>query len=169
MIIYLGLGSNQGDRVGAIQQAIRLLTDHDEIRLLSASSLYETEPVDFKDQEWFVNAAVAIDTSLSPEELLAVCQEVERKLGRVRDGVPSKGPRTIDIDILFYGDLVMNEPDLVIPHPRIHQRAFMLVPLLEVNSRIVHPVLKRTVEQLHADLEAPEEVLLYGTRRTQTR
>jgi 2-amino-4-hydroxy-6-hydroxymethyldihydropteridine diphosphokinase len=166
MIIYLGLGSNLGDRVGAIQQAIRFIADHEDVRVLSTSSFYETEPVGFKDQEWFVNVAVAIDTSLSPEELLALCQSVEQKLGRVRDPKNQFGPRTIDIDILFYGDLVMNEPDLVIPHPRVHQRACMLVPLLEVNSRIVHPILKRNVEQLHDDLEEPEDVLLYGTRRS---
>lgn len=165
MIVYLALGSNLGDRVGAVQQALRFLADHEEIRVLSASSLYETEPVDNTDQEWFVNAAVAIDTTLPPEELLALCQDIEQSLGRVRDPNNPKGPRTIDIDILFYGDLVMNEPNLVIPHPRVHVRACMLVPLLEVNPRIVHPVFQKNVEQLHADLEAPEEVLLYGTRR----
>jgi 2-amino-4-hydroxy-6-hydroxymethyldihydropteridine diphosphokinase len=165
MIVYLGLGSNQGDRVGAIQQALRLLSDHEEIRLLSASSFYETEPVEFKDQEWFVNAAIAIDTTLPPEALLEFCQEVEKRLGRVRHARQPKGPRTIDIDILFYGNLVMNEPDLVIPHLQLHHRACVLVPMLEVNSRMMHPVLKRNIEQLHTDLEEPEEVLLYGTRR----
>lgn len=166
MIVYLGLGSNLGDRVGAIQQAIRFLADHEEVRILSASSFYETEPVGFKDQEWFVNAAVAIDTTLPPEELLTLCQSVEQALGRVRDPQNRYAPRTIDIDILFYGDLVMNEPDLVIPHPEVHRRACMLVPLLEVNSRIMHPVYQRSVEQLHSDLDDPEEVLLYGTRRS---
>lgn len=164
MIVYIGLGSNQGDRVGALQQALRLLQDNDQIRVLSASSFYETEPVGFKEQEWFVNAAVAIDTTLPPEELLTVCQEIERVLGRVRDPKNPNGPRTIDIDILFYDDLVLNEPDLILPHPRIHERACVLVPLLEVNSRMVHPIFKKTIEQLHTDLEEPEEVLLYGTR-----
>jgi 2-amino-4-hydroxy-6-hydroxymethyldihydropteridine diphosphokinase len=166
MIVYLGLGSNHGDRIGAIQQALRFLMDHEEIRVLSTSSFYETEPVDFKDQEWFVNAAVAIDTTLPPEELLSFCQNIETSLGRIREASQPKGPRTIDIDILFYADFVINEPELTIPHPRIHLRACMLVPLLEVNSRLVHPVLNRNVEQLHADLEDPEEVLLYGTRRS---
>lgn len=165
MIVYLGLGSNLDDRVGAVQQALRFLSDHEEIRVLSTSSFYETEPVGFRDQEWFVNAAVALDTSLAPEELLEVCQRIENVLGRLRDPKNPMGPRTIDIDILFYGDLVLNEPDLILPHPRLHQRACMLVPMLEVNSRMVHPTLKRTIEQLHEDLEAPEEVLLYGTRR----
>lgn len=168
MIVYLGLGSNQGDRLGAIQQAIRFLTDHPDIRLLSASSFYETEPVGFKDQDWFVNVAVAIDTSLSPEELLDVCQKTENALGRVRDPNQPKGPRTIDIDILFYDDVVLHTDELTLPHPRVHERACMLVPLLEVNSRVMHPVLKRSVEQLHSDLSEPEEVVLYGTRGIST-
>lgn len=166
MIVYLGLGSNLGDRIGIIQQAIRFLTDHEEIRLLSASSFYETEPVGLKDQNWFVNVAVAIDTTLSAEDLLAFCQSVEKSLGRTRDPKVPMGPRTLDIDILFYGDQIISEDKLIVPHPRVHERACMLVPLLEVNPRLTHPVLKRSVEQLHADLEEPEEVLLYGTRRT---
>lgn len=164
-IVYLGLGSNLGDRVGAIQQAMHFLTDHPEIRLLSASSFYETEPVGDPDQEWFVNVAVAIDTTLSPEELLALCQDVEKQLGRVRDRKRPQGPRAIDIDILFYEDQVISNHTLTIPHPRVHERAFALVPLLEVNPRLVHPVLNKTVEQLHDALPEPEEVLLYGTRR----
>lgn len=168
MIVYLGFGSNQGDRVGAIQQAFRFLQDNEAIRILSTSSFYETEPVDFREQEWFVNAAVAIDTSLSPQALLWLCQEIESALGRVRDPGNPKGPRTIDIDILFYEDRIIRESNLTIPHTRVHERACMLVPLLEVNSRLVHPVLKRTIEQLHSDLKEPEEVLLYGTRRIST-
>jgi 2-amino-4-hydroxy-6-hydroxymethyldihydropteridine diphosphokinase len=164
MIVYLGLGSNEGDRLGAIQQAIRMLTDRPAIRLLSASSFYETEPVGYKDQEWFVNVAVAIETSLPPEELLTVCQDVETTLGRIRNPDNQFGPRVIDIDILFYGDLIMKDPDLVLPHPRVHERACMLVPLLEVNSRLMHPVYNKSIEQLHDDLAEPEEVLLYGTR-----
>ncbi len=153
-----------GDRLGAIQQAIRFLTANQTVRVLSASSFYESEPVGQTDQEWFVNAAVAVETSLSPEELLALCQDVEKALGRVRDPLDRNGPRTIDIDILFYEDWIISETDLIIPHPRVHERAFMLVPLLEVNSRLMHPVLHRTIEQMHDDLEEPEEVVLYGTR-----
>lgn len=164
-IVYLGLGSNLGDRVGYIQQALQLLKYVPGIRVLSTSSFYETEPVGCREQEWFVNAAVAIDTPMTPEELLETCQRIEQQLGRVRDPENRNGPRTIDLDILFYDDLSLSEPGLTIPHPRVHQRAYALVPLLEINPRVTHPGLHKTVEQLHHELAEPEEVLLYGTRR----
>jgi 2-amino-4-hydroxy-6-hydroxymethyldihydropteridine diphosphokinase len=164
MIAYLSFGSNQGDRLGHLQQALRLLIDHPQIRLLSASSFYETEPVGFVDQPWFVNAAVALETTLPPDELLGACQAVEQRLGRKRDPKLRFGPRSMDIDILFYGDEVIEEPDLIVPHPRLHQRASMLVPLLEIDACMTHPLLHQTIEALHNNLEAPEEVLLYGTR-----
>jgi 2-amino-4-hydroxy-6-hydroxymethyldihydropteridine diphosphokinase len=163
-IVYLGLGSNQGDRVGYVQQALQLLKDSAGVRVLSTSSFYETEPVGFKDQEWFVNAAVAIETILTPTTLLETCQRIENQLGRVRDPGNRNGPRSIDIDILFFDTLIVDEPGLSIPHPRVHERAYALVPLLEINPRVTHPACGKTVEQLHHELEAPEEVLLYGTR-----
>lgn len=164
-IVYLGLGSNEGDRVGYVQQALQLLKDSTGIRVLSTSSFYETEPVGYKDQEWFVNAAVAIETSLTPEALLETCQRIENQQGRVRDPNNQNGPRCIDIDILFFDTLLMKEPGLTIPHPRVHERAYALVPLLEINPRVTHPASGKTIEQLHHELEAPEEVMLYGTRR----
>ncbi|MBK8189427.1 MAG: 2-amino-4-hydroxy-6-hydroxymethyldihydropteridine diphosphokinase [Vampirovibrionales bacterium] len=164
-IAYLGLGSNLGDRVGYVQQALTLLADCPGIGIVEASSLYETEPVGFADQEWFINAAVAIETSLSPVALLTACQEIERRLLRQRDPANRNGPRTLDIDILFYGDLAMASPALTIPHPRVHLRAYALVPMLEVNAELRHPVLGKTIEELHEALDFPEEVLLYGTRR----
>src|SRR5690349_3154229 len=109
-IAYLGLGSNLGDRVGYVQQALRLLKDQSGIRVISTSSLYETEPVGYQDQEWFVNAAVAVETNLSPEVLLGVCQRIENQLGRERDPENQDGPRTIDVDVLFYGELAVSEP-----------------------------------------------------------
>lgn len=163
-IVYLGLGSNLGDRVGHVQQALTMLQSHPQIKLLSTSSFYETEPVGFADQDWFVNAVVAIETDLTPNALLLHCQNIEEKLQRVRLIDNKNGPRTIDVDILFYDTLVMNTPDLVIPHPGFHERAYTLVPFLEINSRFLHPVLQKSVEQLHHDLAEPEEVMLYGTR-----
>lgn len=163
-IVYLGLGSNLGDRVGSVQYALRLLQDHPQIKVLSTSSFYETEPVGYADQDWFVNAVVAAETDLTPGALLSWCQNIEHQLKRVRDPNNRDGPRTIDLDILFYDSLVMNTESLTIPHPRVHQRAYTLVPLLEINSRLMHPVLQKSMEQLHHDLAEPEEVLLYGTR-----
>ena len=164
-IAYLCLGSNQGDRVGYVQQAARLLDDHPNIDLLCSSSLYETEPVGNKDQEWFVNAALQIRTSLPPEELLQQCLRIEKQLGRIRsENIPKWSPRNIDIDILFYDNLILSTPELDIPHPRVHERAFALVPLLELVPDMPHPVLGKTLLELHNDLPEPEEVYLYGTR-----
>jgi 2-amino-4-hydroxy-6-hydroxymethyldihydropteridine diphosphokinase len=165
-IVYLSLGSNQGDRIGYVQQAITQLTARPGIRLLSASSFYETEPLDCtKDAEWFVNVAVAIETQIPAESLLDICQQIETQLGRQRDPNRQNTPRTLDIDVLFYGNQMVNTDRLTIPHPRAHLRAFVLVPLLEVNPRLLHPVLNRTIEQLHNDLPTPEEVYLFGTRQ----
>lgn len=164
-IAYLGLGSNLGDRVGYVQQALIWLADCPGIRVLQSSSLYETEPVGYADQEWFINAVVQIDTTLSPMALLLACQAIEDRLGRVRDAANRNGPRTIDVDILFYDDVVMDTPTLTLPHPRLPQRAYALVPMLEVNADLRHPVLGHTMEALHQALEAPEDVVLYGTRR----
>lgn len=167
MIVYLALGSNIGDRLGNIQMAIKLLTEYKEIKLLSASSFYETEPVDIvssQETEWFINVAVAIETSLPPETLLEKCLEVERNIGRHRKNPQVCEPREIDIDILIYESLIYQTETLCIPHPRMHERAFVLVPLLEINPRLIHPILHQTIEELHEAIPAPEEVLLFGTR-----
>jgi 2-amino-4-hydroxy-6-hydroxymethyldihydropteridine diphosphokinase len=164
-IVYLSLGSNIGDRIGYLQQALTQLTSNKALKLLSASSFYETEPVGDGDQEWFVNVAVAIETDLTPEALMTYCLSVEDHLGRQRDPKRPLGPRTVDIDILFYGSLVLQSDNVTLPHPRVHERAFVLVPLLEVNPRLLHPVFNKTVEQLHQDMDCPEEVYLYGTRQ----
>jgi 2-amino-4-hydroxy-6-hydroxymethyldihydropteridine diphosphokinase len=163
-IVYLGLGSNMGDRIGFLQQALTQLTAHPQVRLLSASSFYETEPVGDTDQEWFVNVAVAIETDLAPEPLLTHCLAVEQQLGRQRQADRPFGPRTVDIDILFYGSLVWHSDSLTLPHPQVCHRAFVLVPLLEVNPRLLHPVTNKTIEQLHQDMDHPEQVYLFGTR-----
>ncbi len=163
-IVYLGLGSNMGDRVGYIQQALHLLTDSPEITMVQTSSFYETEPVGFKEQEWFVNAAVEVQTTFTPEELLTHCQAIESRLGRVRDPDNQDGPRTIDLDILFYDAQVISAKHLMIPHPRFHERAYALVPMLELNDSLEHPIIHQSVTQLHQNLKSPEEVFLYGTR-----
>lgn len=164
-LVYLGIGSNIGDRVGYVQQAHSLLSDTEGIKVLSSSSLYETEPVGYKDQEWFVNAVLQVETSLEPKELLRECQRIEKQLGRIRHPeAPQWGPRTIDVDILFYDDQVICIDSLQVPHPRIHQRAYALVPLLELDAEMVHPVIGENILDLHNNLDDPEEVYLYGTR-----
>ena len=126
----LGLGSNVGDKAGNIEAAIRLLTEASEIRLVARSKLYRTAPWGVTDQDWFANACIKVRTTLSPRQLLDACQHVEKEMGRVRQR--HWGPRNIDVDILTYSDLELREPDLVIPHPRIAERAFVLVPLRDV-------------------------------------
>jgi 2-amino-4-hydroxy-6-hydroxymethyldihydropteridine diphosphokinase len=165
VIAYVGVGANIGDRISYVQQAHRLLNDTEGIDVLESSSLYETEPVGYKEQEWFINAVLKIDTSLSPEGFLEQCFRIEKQLGRARHPeLPKNGPRTIDLDILFYDDKIIDTEIIEIPHPRMHQRAYALVPLLELDADFVHPVFQKTISELHENLEEPEEVYLYGTR-----
>ena len=163
-IVYLSLGSNIGDRLGYLQQAAALLSSHEDISIITTSSFYETEPWQMNTKNWFVNAVVQISTSLSPEELLETTQRVEDKLGRVRDkNVLGYQDRTIDIDILFYDKMMMHNEILTIPHPLLHRRACLLVPMLEIAQDFVHPVFNKTISELYDELEEPEQVFLYGT------
>lgn len=161
---YICAGSNIGDRIGYLQQANNLLNYTDGIKVLESSSIYETEPVGFADQEWFANAVLKIETHLSAQDLLLECMRIEKQLGRVRSPENRWGPRTLDLDILFYNDCVIIEDQLQIPHPRLHKRAYALVPMLELAPDFVHPVIKKSVSDIHNELEEPEEVYLYGTR-----
>jgi len=163
-IVYLCLGSNKGDRVGYVQQATSLLGAIEGIKIIRTSSLYETQPWLEQETTWFVNAIVEVKTSLEPEELLFECQRIESQLGRNREVEGHFGERTIDIDILFYDKEIINEVDLTVPHKFMHQRAFTLVPMLELNPDFVHPKLGKTMADLHEELENPEMVYLYGTR-----
>ncbi len=137
-IAYLGIGSNVGDRVLFVRRAIDELADTPGVSLLKASSLFETSPVGGPPQRSFVNAAVQIETAKSPRELLVLAKEVEFKLGR-EDSEIRWGPRIIDVDVLIYGEEKIVEPDLEIPHPRISERKFVLVPLLEINPDVSDP------------------------------
>ncbi len=163
-IVYLSLGSNSGDRIGYVQQATSLLGASDNITLIRTSAFYETEPWGMDSENWFVNAVVEIKTSLSPQDLLAECQRIETQLGRKREKSKEYSDRTIDIDILFYNKDIINDENLTIPHKFVHLRAFTLVPLLELIPNFEHPVLHKTISELHNDLENPEMVFLYGTR-----
>ena len=163
-IVYLSLGSNCGDRIGYIQQATVLLGAVENISVIRTSAFYETEPWNMNSKNWFVNAVVEIKTSLSPEKLLAECKRIEGQLGRKPVQKNVYEDRTIDIDILFYNKDIVNEENLIIPHKYIHLRAFILVPMLELNPDFEHPVLHKTISALHNDSENPEMVFLYGTR-----
>lgn len=164
-VVYLSLGSNLGDRVGYLQQATSLLGATDKIKIVTTSSFYESEPWQMNSKNWFVNAIVQISTTLTPENLLKECQRIETQLGRKRiAGSNIYSDRTIDIDILFYNKEIINDENLVIPHKFLHLRAFTLVPLLELIPNFEHPILHKTITQLHDDLENPEMVFLYGTR-----
>ena len=143
--IYLSLGSNIGDREANLRKAVEQLASQD-MRVLHTSRIYETEPVDYVDQAWFLNQVVEAETTLFPMQLLTRVGRVERDLGRKR--IVRKGPRTIDIDILFYGAAVVETTRLEIPHPRIAERRFVLVPLAELAPDLRHPVTHRTIRQM---------------------
>lgn len=144
---YLSLGSNLGDREANLRSAIGLLASP-RLAVKRISSVYETEPLDLKEQPRFLNLVVEIETDLFPRMLLTRIQRIERKLGRERR-VP-KGPRTIDIDILLYGRSEIQSPRLTVPHPRMHQRRFVLEPLAELAPDLRHPVFKRSIAELRA-------------------
>jgi 2-amino-4-hydroxy-6-hydroxymethyldihydropteridine diphosphokinase len=135
---YVGLGANLGDREETILRALELLDAAPGVDVAATSSLRETDPVGYLEQPRFVNAAAALETSLRPQELLELLLEVERKLGRTRTG-PRFGPRTIDLDVLLFGDEVVDEPGLSVPHPRLHERRFALEPLAELDPELVVP------------------------------
>ena len=163
-IAYLCLGSNIGDKVGYVQQAVKMLTATGMVTVVRSSALYETEPWGNKDLDWFVNAVIEVKTKLSPRELLDLCKNTEIQMGRKIVESDKYEARIIDIDILFYGDLIVDEPDLKIPHEHLHERAFALVPLLELIPDYEHPKYKKSLLQLHEELEALDDVFLYGTR-----
>jgi 2-amino-4-hydroxy-6-hydroxymethyldihydropteridine diphosphokinase len=158
-LAYLSLGSNVGDREQQIHDAIvRLETAG---RVVSISSFYETEPVEFTEQAWFLNCAVALETTATAEKLMSALLEIERQMGRQR--VHRKGPRTIDLDILIFsdavtGNAVINSRQLTIPHPAMHQRRFVLQPLAEIAPEARHPVLKKTIRELLVELPAGQAV-----------
>ncbi len=149
--VYLSLGSNLGDREPALRQAVAALGPAG-IRVLRVSSVYESEPVDVRDQPWFLNVVVEAETDLFPRQLLARTQSIERKMGRVR--TRPKGPRTIDIDMLLYGDAVIDSTDLAVPHPRMGERRFVLEPLAELAPDLRHPVTRATVREMLASVKA---------------
>ena len=148
--VYLSLGSNLGDREANLREALNRLEP------LRVSPIYETSPVDYQAQPFFLNLAAEIETDLMPLQLLSKTQKIERELGRVR-GIP-KGPRIIDIDILLFDSRVMRTKRLEIPHPRMHERRFVLVPLADLAPKLPHPVSGLTVEEMRDALPATDSV-----------
>ena len=163
-IAYLCLGSNIGDKVAYLQQAVKRLTATGLVTIVRSSAFYETEPWGQKDLEWFVNTVIEVKTKLPPRELLNLCKKIEKQMGREDNPKTGYSNRNIDIDILFYGDLIVNEKDLIIPHEHLHERAFALVPLLELIPDYEHPKYGKSLLQLHEELETFDDVFLYGTR-----
>ncbi len=157
--VFLGLGSNVGDRAASLRAAYDLI--HRTIgRVAKYSHVYETEPWGNKEQETFLNQVIMINTTLDPRELLEAITKVERHLGRVKK--EKWGPRIIDIDILFYGKRIIRDKGLDIPHPELHKRAFVLVPLLEIAPELEHPLLKKPIDELYMACEDQSDVVMLG-------
>jgi 2-amino-4-hydroxy-6-hydroxymethyldihydropteridine diphosphokinase len=153
---YLSLGSNIGDREANLRAAL------DRLRPTRVSPIYETEPVDYMEQAWFLNVAAEIQTDLMPRQLLALMQRIERELGRVR--TIARGPRTIDIDILLFGSTVMRTKELEIPHPRMTERRFVLQPLADLAPDLRHPATHRSVREMLGAL--PDTVVVRPWKRS---
>lgn len=157
-MIILGIGSNLGNREQNIASTIQLLAKHGDIFINKVSSLYETEPVGVKEQPAFLNLVIEISTNLPPLELLRVCLQVEKQLGRVRD--KRWGPRTIDIDVLIYDDVKLDSEELILPHPRLHERNFVLIPLQEIAGDM--PIYNgRTIKEMLLTAGDASEVVWY--------
>lgn len=158
MQVYLGIGSNLGDRQANMEKALKLLGDTLQIGLVS--SIYETEPVGYIEQPVFLNAVCRGLTELGPLQLLSLVKGMEASLGRV-SSFPN-APRTIDLDIIFYGNMIMETPELTIPHPRLEERAFVLIPLLEIAPDLSHPVSGESIKDLAARVQGREGVKRIG-------
>ena len=157
MLVFIGVGSNLGDKVGNCLRAIEAIASAGRNRIVRCSPLYQTEPVGKKDQDWFVNGILAMETSMEPAELLDFLLATEKRMGRVRR--ERWGPRVIDLDILIFGQKIIDGGVLQIPHPRLHERMFVLVPLNDIAPDLVHPLLGKTISQILAELPGEEKVL----------
>lgn len=160
-IAYISLGSNMGDKVASLKQAVLLLQQHPSIIVTKVSSIYDTDPVGYEEQDVFMNIVVEIETTLFAQELLNVCQEIEQNLKRER--IIHWGPRTMDLDIILYGQEIITTTRLLVPHPRMHERAFVLVPLAEIAPNKIHPKTNTSITELLAQVGA-EGVRLFSKK-----
>lgn len=158
--VYIAIGSNLGDKLSNCRKGIELL-EKSGVSILACSHFYKTDPVDYADQDRFINAAVKAETDLSPLLLLKALKSIEKQAGRVE--TVRFGPRVLDMDIIFYDDLTMDEAGLTIPHPRMHKRGFVLTPICDIAPEFIHPVLTQTMTELlkQFDNDSPHEVSLY--------
>lgn len=154
--VFLSVGSNLGDKLDNCLKGIAALTESGESELLEASRFFRTSPVDYTDQDWFVNAAVKIRTTVEPLVLLEELMVIQQRMGRKGDTIRF-GPRVLDLDILLYDDRVIRTPRLEIPHPRMHKRAFVLQPICDINPAIIHPELGQTVADLLSRLDDDDQ------------
>lgn len=157
---YISVGSNMGDPLANCRNAIKSLEDSADCRVTGVSPFYRTEPVDYLDQDWFVNAAVRLQTRLSPLELLAELHVIEAEAGRNRVDAVRFGPRPLDLDIIFYDDLVLDTPEITLPHPRMHERRFVLRPLCDMEGELIHPILKKMLHSLLEMLDDPNQKII---------
>jgi 2-amino-4-hydroxy-6-hydroxymethyldihydropteridine diphosphokinase len=165
-VCFIGIGSNLGDPLSNCLDAIENVASQEQITLTKQSSLYRTEPVGLRDQDWFVNGVIEVKTAYSPRTLLETLKVIEYEMGR-KEG-QRWGPRVIDLDILFYGQEVVDEEGLVIPHPELHKRGFVLIPLNEIAPYVIHPTFGVSVQGLLERLEDKREVSPVDRGRTRT-
>ncbi|MFH1014126.1 MAG: 2-amino-4-hydroxy-6-hydroxymethyldihydropteridine diphosphokinase [Thermoplasmatota archaeon] len=156
-MVFLGLGSNIGNKEDYINKALSFISELYEVKKIS--HLYLTEPVGNIKQDWFLNCVVEIKTNVDPKKLLSSFKAIERKLGRIK--TVKNGPRSIDIDILFYGDHIVNTKNLIIPHPLIQDRLFVLQPMMDINPDFIHPMSKKSIHEMYKNHPWAEKVTLY--------
>jgi len=162
-LAYIALGSNVGDRQAMLARAVQEM-NRAGLRVLRQSALYETEPVGGPPQPWFLNAVAEVDTDFTPRDVLRLLHDIEQAMGRQRS--IACGPRTLDLDLLFHGEHIVREGELELPHPRLARRRFVLAPLAELAPGLVHPVLRKTVAELLAELSGGGEVRLWKPGRS---
>ena len=160
--VYIGAGSNIGDKLANCKNGIIALTKSQNTRIKEWSRFYKTEPVDYEDQDWFINVVVKIETSLDPFHLFKKLKSIEHDAGRIDDPVRF-GPRILDLDILLFDDFVTNSSGLIIPHARMHKRRFVLKPICDIDPAIVHPVFKKEMQELLAVLDDNEQRIVEYT------
>ena len=155
-MVYISVGANMGDKLENCRRGIAAVADHPEMTLVSGAKFYKTAPMEYKEQDWFVNTTIGMTTKLLPQPLLIELQAIQSTIGRKRSAIRF-GPRILDLDIIFFGDQTIKSENLTIPHPRMHQRRFVLRPLCDLAPNFVHPVLKKKMKTLLQELDPGDQ------------